>query len=793
MLKISEASARALEVPAILEVVAALAVTDLGTQKIRALVPGADLEELERWRRLVLEVQDLLSRGGTLVPSADEPLEPLLKHLAAAEDVPAGSELLRLASFLATGQKALERIAADRSRFPVLTAAAPPPADTQPLLARIEELLDRRGEVREEATPRLAASRRSIRRLRDHLYENLRESVERHRDELAEETIPMRNGRLVLLLKSGARGRLEGISHGRSSSGQSFYFEPLSVVESNNRLGQALEDEELERQRIMAELAARVAAEWPEILRLVEFVSTLDVAQALCRWMDLADARWVETGVEGELRLNGARHPLLDPRLAELRGRALGSSGHEAEVVALDLELDPDHRLLVVTGPNAGGKTVALKTVGLLAVLHYCGLPLPVGAGSRIPPLSAVVATVGDDQDLLADRSTFSGRLLRLAEAWGGAGPRTLVLLDELGSGTDPEEGGALAIALLEELLERRALAVVTTHLLAVASAGFSSAGAQSAAMEFDHASGKPTYHLRRGAPGGSEALALAERLALPAPWLRRARELVSPDHRTLNRLLEKIEEERRAVSDQRSLLERRTRELSDEQAELARQAQVLEQERRELGKRLGTKLDAFREQVEGRLKVELERMAGEVASGRRRGLAGEASHRLFAEVPELAPRPATGPLRIGGSVQHRRQGWKGRLESIDRGIAMVRVGGKRLQCSAADLRPGEGEATRSSRRSSVAISAPEVSDVPRELDLHGERVEEALTRVDQFLDRALLASYAEVRIVHGHGTGRLRRAVRSMLGRHPAVGSYRPGSSSEGGDGVTVVHLGNS
>lgn len=792
MLKLSQASARALELPELLEVLAGLAATDLGAARIRDLSPGTDPSALDRWRRLVLEVEDLLARGGTVVPSADEPLAPLLDRLATADEAPSGRELLRLAGLLATGQGAMERITAESDRFPELVAVAPAASGTRPLVTRIQRLLDRRGELREDATPRLAASRRRIRDLRDRLYESLRASVDRHRDELAEETIPLRNGRLVLLLKAGARGRLEGISHGRSSSGQSFYFEPLTAVESNNRLGQAIEDEELERRRIMAELATEVATAWPEIIRVVEFLTTLEVAQALCRWTDLIDARWVETGVEGELLLKSARHPLLDPRLAELRRQALGAGGHDGEVVALDVALDPEHRVLVVTGPNAGGKTVALKTVGLLAVLHYCGVPLPVAAGSRMPPIETVVATVGDDQDLLADRSTFSGRLLRLGEAWAEAGPRTLVLLDELGSGTDPEEGGALAVALLEELVERRALAVVTTHLLAVASTGFSNLGADSAAMEFDHASGRPTFHLRRGAPGGSEALALAERLDLPAPWLGRARQLLSPDHRALNRLLAEVEEERRVVGSERSALEQRTRELGEAQQRLEELKRDLERERQELGERFGAKLTSFREKVEERLNAEVRRIADQAASGRRRGLAAEASRRLFVDAPVFVPQPEAGPLEIGALVRHRGQGWEGRLEAIDRGVASVRVGGKRLQCSPEDLIPAVEKPSAPRRRPRVEISSSEVADAPRELDLHGERVEEALEHLDQFLDRALLASYAEVRIVHGHGTGRLRRAVRDMLGRHVAVSAFRPGGSSEGGDGVTVVRLGS-
>ncbi|HUF79088.1 MAG TPA: Smr/MutS family protein, partial [Thermoanaerobaculia bacterium] len=643
---------------------------------------------------------------------------------------------------------------------------------------------------------------------RDRLYSRLSGYVDRHRPELSEETVPMREGRLVLVLQAGSRGRVQGLTHGRSATGKSFYFEPLEVVEENNVLQQAGEDEEAERRRILTELAAEARNAMPEIEVQVVFLAGLDLLQAATRFAERCSGRLAEPAPEGRIALRGARHPLLVPELAPLREAALGHAGHRGAAVPLDLDLDPDTRALIVTGPNAGGKTVALKTVGLLALAAQCGLPIPAAAGTRLPFFRSVVATVGDDQDLLADRSTFSGRLLRLKEAWESAGPASLILLDELGSGTDPEEGAALAISLLEGLLERRALAVVTTHLTQLAAAALEMAGATCAAMELSAATGEPTYRLLPGPPGASEAVALARRLGLPAEWLDRAEARLGSEHLELRRMLAEVERVRRELADAQVRAERELRRLGAEREELAGEREALAEERLGAARKLKAELDAFRQETRRRFEGEVERIVEEVEAGRRKGLAAAATERAFAGAPafpEAEPEDA-GPLEVGARVRHRGFGWEGELESLERGRAEVRVAGKHLRCREEDLvsaaDPGE---TRSGagtgRLSRVAVGrrgggVDEVAvvrasaEAPAELHLRGERVEPALERLDHYLDRALLGPRREVRIVHGHGTGQLRSAVREHLRRHPAVASHRPGAPEEGGDGATVVVL---
>ncbi|HEX6203799.1 MAG TPA: hypothetical protein VF100_12415, partial [Thermoanaerobaculia bacterium] len=693
----------------------------------------------------------LRAADGRLVPSFEQPLGDLLARLESGRPPLAGADLVRLAALVRATGAAARRIAQADPTCPELGRLTDGLADLAPLEREIASKLDRRGEVRDDASPELVALRRRIRSVRDQLYRELGGFVGEHRDSLGDETIPMRGGRLMVVLDAGARGRVPGLVHGRSATGKSFYFEPLSAVEQNNTLQQASEDEEAERRRILAELVRAARAALPDLERHAALLAELDLLEASAAFAGLVDGRLADPADRHDLVLVAARHPLLDPRLADLRREVLGHPGHGEEVVPLDLAFDGERRALVVTGPNAGGKTVALKTVGLLALAAQAGLPVPAGAGTRIPHLAGLVATVGDEQDLLAERSTFSGRLLRLREAWDTAGPDALLLVDELGSGTDPEEGSALGVSFLEGIVERGSLAVITTHLTQVAAAALEMPGAACAAMEFDPASGQPTYHLLPGPPGGSEALALARRLGLPAEWLDRAEARLGRQHRDLQRLLAEVEEVRRELAAERDRTAAAAADAEKLAARLAAQEQALVDERRRVGQRLKADLDAFRRLTLGRLRDEAERMRGEIAAGRRKGVEAKAVERLFAEAPEVAPpepeAAAEGELVPGAAVRHRLLGWQGTLEKLDKGRAEVAVRGKRLQCRPEELAlvasgggggrvaaagGGTGRTSaaapapageRRGRRSTLGGEEPGGAPAPPELNLIGQRV----------------------------------------------------------------------
>ncbi|MEO7793568.1 MAG: Smr/MutS family protein, partial [Thermoanaerobaculia bacterium] len=411
-----------------------------------------------------------------------------------------------------------------------------------------------------------------------------------------------------------------------------------------------------------------------------------------------------------------------------------------------------------------------------------------------VPFLANLVATVGDEQDLLADRSTFSGRLARLAEAYRAAGPHSLALLDELGSGTDPEEGTALAVALLETLVERGGLALITTHLTGLAAAAMELPGAACAAMEFEPSTGRPTFRLLAGSPGGSEALALARRMELPAEWIARAEALLGDEHRDLRRLLAELEatRERLAIEAEATRTARAEAELAGDRLE--RERAELEAERRSLGARVRRELAEFRERVTRELSGAAEKIRTELAAGRKRSVAQQVAAALFAEAPRVEGDEGARsdlPLTIGAQVRHATLGWRGVVEKLSGEKVEVLSNGKRLRLQAGDLlveaSPPAKEKTPAVRRSGAEVDR---APVPQELHLIGQRVEPALEEMDSFLDQATLSGRAEVRIVHGHGSGRLRDAVRERLRKHPAVVTSRPGAPNEGGNGATVVTL---
>ena len=795
---LSQATAQALEFPSLLAVVSRFAASDLGRERALGLRPFED-EGALRSQRTLFEEASRLAGEQALVPDFDVPLGDLLTRIATGRPPVEGGDLVRLADLGRATRGGAARIREAVPPCPALAALARELPDIDPLLKKIERMLDRRGEVREDASPRLAALRRQIRTVRDQIYRDLGEFVSSHKDELSEETVPMRGGRLVVVLQSGARGRSGGLVHGRSATGRSFYFEPLHVVESNNTLQQSVEDEEAERRRILMELIEGARVALPALREHARFLGELDLLQAAVRFGDRCGAVLPEIGARHDLRLLAARHPLLDPCLAEVRAEALGQAGHEGDIVPLDIELSRERRILVITGPNAGGKTVSLKTTGTLALLAQCGLPIPAAPGSRVPFFTRLVATVGDEQDLLADRSTFSGRLLRLKEAWEGGGPDSLILLDELGSGTDPEEGAALAEALLEGLLEKGSLGVITTHLAQLAAAALELSGASCAAMEFDPDTGRPTFRLVPGPPGASEALALARRLGLPAEWLDRAESRLGTEHRDLRRLIAEVERVRQELAETRDRLAVERSDAEKLNRRLADERSALEEERRTLGRKMKTELEEFRRDTSERLRREVDRLRERFEEGRRKNLAAEAVESLFAAAPtftEEAP-PPSGPLVVGEPVRHVGLGWQGVLEKLEDGRAEVLVRGKRVRARPEELAPAGGASpspraapreTRPVSRLSGRGDLDEAASVPPEINLIGQRVEPALEQLDAYLDQALLASRKEVRVVHGHGSGRLRDAVRQHLRGHRGVAEIRSGAPNEGGNGATVV-----
>ncbi len=828
----SSATSEALEFPALLRVVAGLAVTDAGRRLVYAISPRTDPDEIELRRVRYAEIARERGEGGALVPVLDQELLDLRRQLQTGGRGLGGAALLGLVAVIEAGEEVLERLgdheetprlAAEVESLRALEAGATEtdvtgePIGCAALAARLRRSLDRRGAVRDDASPRLRTLVQDARRTQASVETQVHAYVREHGQRLADDSTPMRGGRFSVLLPSGSRGRLSGLVRGRSASGRSFYFEPSEVVEGNDELERLAADKEIERARILAELVRQVLELTPAIIARIDFLAAVDALQAVARFAAQLGAGLAgiappaPDGSAAALELRGARHPLLDPRLAELREQTLGAAGNRGQVVPLDLALDDD-RTLVLTGPNAGGKTVALKTVGLLCLMTQAGLPVPAAPDSRFPIFDHLVAVVGDDQSVLGEQSTFSARLLRLREVWRRAGPRTLVLLDEVGAGTNPEEGAALGIALLEGLVESASMGVLTTHLTQLAAAALESEAASCAAMSFDPDSGLPTYRLVIGPPGGSRALALARRLGLPAAWLERAEHFLGSEHQQLRRVLERNERRRERLLDREAELARLIAATEAERDRFETRQASLQAARERLGQAVRHEVDALRRANRKRLDQALAELASQPRPGKRAfaraagGLhreldrdASAAGDRASAATCEPAarakPDPAPGatperprPLVAGAPVRHRPLGWVGELQEVSGDRATVLVRGKRVRV-AADALQAIAPVERA-RSSGVRVQASSAPAVESELMLIGQMVEPALDSLDAYLDRALASGRERVRVVHGHGSGRLRRAVREHLRGHPAVAGFDPAPPSAGGDGATEVVL---
>jgi len=788
------------------------------------LRPTTDAFEARRRQGITSEaVRFLLTHPDISIGGARDVRGPV--DLALHGGVLAPNELLDVKQTLISARTLVRTFERLTAQFPLLcdiVSRLPPPLG---LIDAITRAISERGEILDSASARLSQVRRDMRVVHDRLMAKLQKMVAdpRNGPYLQEAIITQRDGRYVIPLRSEFKGRIRSIIHDQSQSGATLFVEPIGVVEQNNQYRELQLAERDEERRILAELSRLIAVSAQEINHTVEVIAELDLALACGKYSD--DLRAIqpvlhefqnESKPETEsvnpgvvIRLYQARHPLLDPQT----------------VVPIDVELDPQTYALVITGPNTGGKTVALKTVGLLALMAQAGLNIPAHSGSELSTFETVFADIGDEQSIEQSLSTFSGHITNIIRILEQADGCSLVILDELGAGTDPQEGSALARAILTHLVKLGITTLVTTHHPELKAFAHATPGVINASVEFDLETLRPTYRLMIGLPGRSNALAIAERLGLPDPIIANARAEIHPDDLRSEDLLDEILRQRDLSRQARSAADQARLEAENLRAELFERLDKIEDERRKVleGARVeaASQIEGLQEEIaaarkalaKARLPVEVLKEVEEQA---------EALEEAY-EQPVERQQPALGPemrklererrraIRLGDKVRLRTLGAQGVVIALGQEEAEIQVGVMRVRAQLSDLElptpsgaslaveksipKAQSFKAESARTPAVDTgSAKSTITLPAspgmELDLRGKRADDALIELERYIDAAFLAGMPFVRIIHGKGTGKLREAVRQSLRQNPNVKSIEGGSEKEGGEGVTVAKL---
>ena len=777
----------ALDFPAVRERVADMASFPMARELASGMAPRYSADETRSLLGETAEGMAFLEKHQDVsLPTFIDPL-PLAAR-AALEGVLTGAELLSVAGFLEVLARARIAFRTAGDIAPGLAAMAGGIPDLTEIARRITSAIGARGEVVDGASPVLGEIRRRSRRAYSHATDALDAIIHSTlgRETLQDDVVSVRGGRLTIQVKAEMRGRIPGVVHDSSNSGATLFVEPLTTVDLCNAWRELAMAEEEEVARILRELSARVGDAEPDIARGADLTARIDFIMARARYsVSIGGASALPPGDSDDrqtaVRLVRARHPLL----AE-------------EAVPIDLSVVPERPVLVITGPNMGGKTVAMKTVGLVAAMQQCGIMPPVGEGTSLPVFDGVFADVGDEQSVQESVSTFGARIQNVVSILTEATGRSLVLLDELGASTDPEEGSALAKAILGRLAKRGVTTIATTHHRTVAVYAAGNTSMMNASVDLDPATLTPTYNITQGVPGRSYAMSVAARLGLPQEILTEARGLMEPQYLSFEDWLGELHRERRQLKQR---LDEASRASADAQSARAR----LDEELRELLTRREDIIRGLSRELSSRfdeVRRKLRRVESSLSWSAPQGIASEAGSELEAAgrelreveeaVPVSPPLPdEDGPLGVGDRVVVRELSVEGVVTSgpDQTGQIEVAAGDLRLRLDTNRVSPSREAAQSEELGGGVSYELGPLLPTA-ELHVRGMRVEEALDKVEGFLDQALRDGLSSVRIVHGRGTGALRMAVRELLERHATVRSFGPEEQGGGGDGVTLVEL---
>ncbi len=784
-------SLTALELDRVLTLVALEAKSEPGKQAVLRRQPLPTIEACERAQAELADMVRFYLTDGLLPLAGLTDVAPLFARDTVLE-LEDSWQVVRAVRATQAIRETFLRV----DTYPRLIAIGRNIPDLGELITKTNKYFTRDGKLREDASAELRSIRSRIHQKRTAIQRVLNDVMNRNADAIQEPLIVQRGERYCVPVRSDHRNSVPGILHERSGSGASFFIEPMASIELNNDLADLVLQEREEIGRITRLIAQTLLDQGPAISAAIEVAGDFDCLQACAIFHQTIDGTRPTFSADRRLQVIDGRHPLIDERLMPARAEALGEEPSAQEVVPMTISLDPGAPALVVSGPNAGGKTVALKTAGLLVTMAMCGLPVPASDGTVIPFLDALHVLIGDDQSLLEHLSTFSAYLVRLKRVLDCATDRSLVLLDELGSGTDPEEGAALAAAVIEHLLASGALLIVTTHLSALKTFAVNDGRIVNASMQFDSATGHPTYRMITGIPGRSRAIDVAQMIGLPSSVIAKARERLGDRYGETDHLLAELQARMSDLLRQSDELSRSRRSLEAEQAQMAAATERLEQERVRAGAAYREELERLRDDVGRQLTNELKHMK-ELDRHQRSAVKPDEVVRTVTSAVDRAMEflpVEQREIHVGDRAEHRKFKVTGEVVSNEGGKAVLNVNGRKMTVETRDLAPLASH-PQQSKKSKYATARPSQSDdaveISAELNLIGQRVDEALDESDRFLDRSLLEGRQAVRIIHGFGTGRLRAAIREHLRKHPAVKSWRRGDDNEGGDGATIAVLG--
>ena len=752
-------------------------------------IPRNDYGLIDGISGRIAEIRALAGQGISLRFEMFEDVRPLLEQLRPVGAILAPLDLLLFIPVL-DNFGAIARQLAPRHDVPLLKGL---PAPLQPFTDILEPLsasIDHEGNILDGASSTLREIRRAKRTLAARIRKKIEEIIRDNQIEifLQDDFITQRSGRWVIPVRMDSKGMVKGVVHDVSSSGETAFMEPLEIIPFVNELENLSAEEKAEEIRILRQLSAWIREDAAGIDACFETLLTLDELNSIAVFADHHGFERAHLNPDGALRLAGARHPLL---------LLLQRQGLLEKIEPLDLHLERDGRVMVVTGPNAGGKTIALKTAGVLVLMALCGFPVPAdGARSSFPLLDDLLVDIGDEQSIEQSLSTFSAHVARIATILDRSGPRAMVLLDELGAGTEPQQGAAIACGVLRDLQERGAAVIATTHLSEIIGYVHRTDGMINAGMEYDTETFTPLYRLITGQPGHSRAIEIARRYGMPERVIAFAREMLGSAGEELSSLLAELHRKRDDLEQARRELELRQERLHAEKRELEARAAGIERARREAGEKAWTEARELMSSYRRRMNELLEEYRRE-----RRAASIENMRLVSTELEDDFTKlvPADGEsaslvnVAAGDTVHVRSLGCDGVVTQVSgkQERARVRAGSMELEVPFADLSsPVKKGGNKSARSRSGTWQVDAKANERRELKLIGLRVTEALEQLETFLSQASLNGFGEVRIIHGLGSGALRQAVREHLAHHQLVESFRPGNAHEGRDGATVAAL---